>query len=166
MWTFRCCTPSNEKLVRVWERVYHSLQHLVSCLARLWYSGQGPGPWVLTLKLVKYLIKCHFKVKEYCTIISFTASSCCNWSWIMQTSLIGSPTDNLIVGSVQQDGQMWACENAFLGLNSELTIGIWAGSPRETLPQATFELTLCNRLRRGSTTRQTADNDSKQVLLY
>ena len=58
----------------------------------------------------------------------------------------GSPIDNLIVDDAQLDGQIRACENAFLGLYSVQTIGIWAVSLRETAPQATLEWALHEKL--------------------
>ena len=68
MWTFRC-NPSIESLVWAWGRVYHSLQHLVSCwldsyVARSWCRGPAPGPWVLTLEVGEILSQMPFPSKR------------------------------------------------------------------------------------------------------
>ena len=118
---------------------------LDSYVARSWYRGPGPGPWVLTWETDEVLNQMPFQSQKILhqshSLLQVVATSH-GLCWSMQTKqtcLVGSPTDNWIMGVAQQDGQIWACENVFLGLYSELTIGIWAGNLRETLPQATLE---------------------------
>ena len=133
------------------QMLYHSLQQSVSCwldsyVARSWYRGPSPGPSVLTLEVGEVLDQMPFQSQRILhqshsllQVVVTSHGSC--WSmWTKQTSLVGSPTDNLIVGGAQQGGQIWAYENAFLGLCSEQTIGIWAWSSKETSPQAALEL--------------------------
>ena len=80
--------------------------------------------------------------------ISFPASSCCNQSRVVLISVDKADFfgwkphwqfDSAWMMLMQLHGWIWACENAFLGLYSVQTIGIWAGSLRETLPQVDLE---------------------------
>ena len=93
------------------------------------------------VSLIEYSIECHFKVKEYCT----TLIPCFK---LLQPVMNHADQSRLLwlEDDAQQDGQIWACKNAFLGLYSEPTIRIWAGSPRKTLPPVTLELTLNKKL--------------------
>ena len=100
--------------------LYHSLQQSVSCwldsyVARSWYRSPSPGPSVLTLEVGEVLDQTPFQSQRILhqshsllQVVVTSHGSC--WSvWTKQTSLVGSPIDNLIVDDAQLDGQRLSC---------------------------------------------------------
>ena len=109
------------------QMLYQSLRCFVSCwvdsyVARSWYRGPAPGPWVLTLEVGEVLDQKLFQSQKILHPTSIPASSCCNQSWVMLISVDKADFfcwkphwqfDSGWCSARWSDMRMWKCFSSF-----------------------------------------------------